>query len=180
MRKPPFMKDTPTRSKEVTQSKVSLSPLVPPVDLSEPVPNSMVAPRISKPKRRRSRSKNRSRSTPPIIYVPKVSAAGQLQSEKADSATKTKLIEIPSPDPRKQSPTSIAVTQGVIREAKSSPSKDKATMVVDSFPLPPGWGVMTSKARKKYIRKWNNGLLNIGSGVSVPGRGDSSIRKSHH
>lgn len=180
MKKLPFKKDIPTGSKEITQSKVSLSPIVPPADISESLESSIVAPRISKPKRRRSRSKNRSRSTPPILYVPKVLASAQLQTKVPEHVSKSKLTEDLSPGSRKHSSSSQTVTQDVIVEAKASPTMNKAKAVVEPFPLPPGWGVMTSKARKKYRRKWTNGLLEAGSNVFVPGRGESSIRKSHH
>ncbi|CAD5330494.1 unnamed protein product [Arabidopsis thaliana] len=100
------------------------------VDLSPPIAAEIP---LSKSKRRRSRSKKRSLSSPPRITDPLLPFSPQSSLSSQTLASKRSMRDsIKDPDP--------------------------------SFPLPMGWTVMSTKAKKKELKKWHNRLRSSEAG----------------
>lgn len=193
MKKSPFKKNVPSGSKEVTHPTVTLpSSQVPSVkDIPELV--SITSPRLSKPKRHRSRSKKRSKSTPPRIY----------EGVKV-SGTSLKLLGSSIPAAKGSSPSlavgkvtlSASSAHATVPSSKVLPSKasDKSVLVNVSAPAiaaaakqvpglpvfspPPGWGAMSTKTQKKLRQKWRNSCNSSATHVAVRGEASSSAGQS--
>lgn len=166
MKNPGFKKNVPSGSKEVTHPTVVLPSSVEPADKGVQDINSIVSPRISKPRRTRSRSKKRSRSTPPRIQMDSKLLHDSTQSSIA-SGSQVKLDEVmgsisftgrinpksPVVDP---STKVCKVSPVKERKKKEEVSLGDKGSEIPLFSPPPGWEIMSSKTKKKLQQKWRN------------------------
>lgn len=187
LKKSPFKKPTHSGAKVVAHPTVNLpqEPIAEGIiDANQPVGNSVVA---SKPKRRRSRSGKRSRSTPPRIYeLPSARLSHDLSVSTLPKGKQKAIVfgagggksSIPS---ARSTSLSTASTSACSLEKAAVPKKDVEDHLQNSgqgldhnFPLPTGWGAMSKKQRKKHMKMWHNRSRSAVSEVFVPVRGQPS------
>ncbi|KAG7588723.1 Zinc finger CCHC-type superfamily [Arabidopsis suecica] len=168
MKKLPFKRDVPSGSKEVSHPSATLQ--LDAVaeesvkgDLNHNVPSSSL-----KPKRRRSRSKKRSSSTPPKLYELQVDDMRKNQPEKPLGEGKKWVVKkemqaaVPLQEPSSPSihrrPAIIADIPGPSSAPPGSMGSVLSTEEPSEpiFPIPLGWGVMSKKQRKKLMKIWHN------------------------
>ncbi|KAG7572390.1 hypothetical protein ISN44_As09g007540 [Arabidopsis suecica] len=71
---------------------------------------------------------------------------------------------------QKQDDKSVEVSKQT-QDDKNVVVKAKGKEIDPNFPIPPGWGVMSKKTRKKLLKKWHNHMSSKVPGVYVPVRG---------
>lgn len=196
LKKTPFRPNVPSGSKEVTHPTVTLptSHRTRPDD--DKLTTSVTEPRLSKPRRNRSRSKKRSTSTPPRI-------ASQLAADKGSVLSPVNLPEIPpfkpraasrDSDPRLTLPpsrlragsesTSTSDISKTVMEptlAEDPVSKDGVKVAKIETPiLPLGWAVMSDMAKEKYVQKRRviNNLQTAGSSAADRGAPPRGVNPS--
>lgn len=76
--------------------------------------------------------------------------------------------------PKKQDLLKGKLVHGAPTMDTETSQKKKGKSIDPNFPTPPGWGVMSSKARKKHLKAWHNHIRSGGSSSYVPVRGSSS------
>ncbi|CAL9247948.1 unnamed protein product, partial [Arabidopsis halleri] len=171
MKKLPFKKDRPSGDREVSLTSLSL-----PASTSELVAGShgKVAGTPSaeiqnkKPKRRRSRSKKRSNSLPPRILdisvvtkekvTPRLSSADKQKWIAKEDIKSSTAISSSGIIPVLVPPMLPAVAQVPVVRAVENESAAK--LLDSSFPIPPGWGAMSNKVRKRLLKIWHNKVRN--------------------
>ncbi|OAO89449.1 hypothetical protein AXX17_ATUG00270 [Arabidopsis thaliana] len=164
---------------EVIHSKVTLSndPFVDPTPFRSPFEGSnyniqeVIAPVLAhKPKRRRSRSTKRSRSTPSKLNE-------ILVEENSYNLTAIPLVKVKSKEKQKIIEKRSYAGKPLFSPAASKylinpPSHDKEVVTIPilvdgaysavsqgldhNFPIPLGWGAMSNKKRKNHKKMWHN------------------------
>lgn len=154
-----FKKDIPAGTKVVTHPTVTLSPSIGSEGILDQAHNNIVSPRLSKPRKHRSRSHKRSRSTPPRIVTTPVpvqvmindkplSGSERIVEKGQSSGLASGWVRKVSTKAQSVPRRSEAVTESGITSPIDGPPPDPC-------PYPPGFGVMSSRARKKWRHKWN-------------------------
>ena len=199
----PFKKPIHSGTTEVIHSKVTLSndPFVDPTPFRSPFEGSnyniqeVIAPVLAhKPKRRRSRSTKRSRSTPPKLNE-------ILVEENSYNLTAIPLVKVKSKEKQKIIEKRSYAGKPLFSPAASKylinpPSHDKEVVTIPilvdgaysavsqglnhNFPIPPGWGAMSNKKRKNRKKMWHNRQSSAVPGVFVPIRAHPSCGASLH
>ncbi|CAH8268506.1 unnamed protein product [Arabidopsis lyrata] len=184
MKKLPFKKDTPAGSKEVVHPSLSLhdSGAADSGCSQEKLTVSDAA--FSKLRRRRSRSKKRSLSSPPRIVDPLSSANAEDSSLKKPVDRKLRVVKpvgavvAPSTNSIPRIVNEPVLVQSTGNSVKSK--RDSITSPDPDFPIPPGWAVMSTKAKKKELKKWHNRIRSALSGAHGIVRGESSSGSLPH
>lgn len=157
-KKLPFKKDYPSGANEVALSAVNLPSGAGISETSVIGSASANPPELpwSKPKRRRSRSKKRSLSSPPRIVDPLIPISQQVPLLPKPSASKKWVVR---PGLNSPVPTVVIGADSGISQPPTLPKKSMRESIKDpdpNFPLPLGWAVMSTKAKKKELKKWHN------------------------
>ncbi|CAE6012165.1 unnamed protein product [Arabidopsis arenosa] len=160
LKKSPFKKDKPSGSKEVSLPSVSIpSSGHDNVGETTALTGAGVTP-SSKPRRKRSRSKKRSLSSPPRILDPQSPEILEDPSRKRPDDGKKWVVKTggkPSSSSRQPKPSGdveavcVQSAPGILR-----PKRDSIHSPDPNFPIPPGWAVLSTKAKKKELKKWHN------------------------
>ena len=177
LKKAPFKKDIPAGSKELVHTSASFAAAN---ELKSEV-SSVAKDAGPKPKRRRSRSRSGKRATsaPPssVWKQPSVIPRSQLSSSKGRDKKKW-VAKSAGPPNSTLLPSYIppVAAEGVLLKDKP-PEKSRRDSIMDpdpNFPLPPGWTAMSTKSKKKELKKWHNRLRSAGIGAQGIVRGETS------
>ena len=188
MKKSKVTKIIPNGSATVSHPTLTLNPATVTEGVEEIVKGAL-DPLGKKTRRKRSRSSKRSRNSPPSakgssdlvldsaqtistsltsVNIPKVTHTTSTKSAHPVAPLVAPLLaKIPSSVPI----SLMAATAGLL--ATKKPHWDD---VDPDFPIPPGWGVMSKKQRKKHLKQWHNHTSTSSKthGVHVHVQGESS------